>query len=205
MTDPDTVLRGIEEALKDSSVFTGGSYVTEEPDFDGEHNRLDQPVVSLQVVTNPRATEWDSDLAGFTENQSGEKDGKIFEATWEMQVDIFLTIAAANDDYDVKVIGFDLQNALLLYDNKQEGTTLPDPDADPGTLSDVKSVVVGEGVPENDLAGPGLRRWRQELQVTFVSVRTTSGTPITVVEPPQTSEFEEDANRDAELIWEYSP
>lgn len=201
MTTPLTVLEAVTTALDDSTHYSGGSYVTQQPDFDGVHNRLVQPIVSTNIVTNPRATEWDSDLAGYITDQSGARTGRVFEATWEMRLDVFIHIAAGNDDYEIQSLGHDLQKALLPYDFQQQGWTLPDPDNPSDTLDDAKSVVVGEGVPEPDLAGPGLRRWRQELEVTFVSVRTTSDPTITTVTTPQTDEFEESQSGTPQLVW----
>lgn len=203
MTTPLTVLEGLEEGLSGSSEFSAGSYVLREPDFEGADNRLVQPIVSFQIVDNPRATEWDSDLAGYITDASGARTGRVFEATWEMRLDVFVTIAAGNESYRISSLGHDLQRALLNYDHQQQGEPVPDPDSG-GTLDDVEAVVVGNGVPEPDLAGPGLRRWRQELEVTFVSVRETDDPTITTVTVPQTTEFYEDPDTEVQLQWDPS-
>ncbi|MDY6780941.1 MAG: hypothetical protein SV760_10480, partial [Halobacteria archaeon] len=118
----------------------------------------------------------------------GDRTGRIYEATWEMAIEAHVVVAAANDQYDVTDLGFDFQQALFPYDAKNAPDPLPDPDST-GTLDDVKHFVVGDGESDDDLAGPGKRRWRQELAATFVAeTKRTDDPTVTDIQTSDTSE-----------------
>lgn len=200
---PEDVFQAIVRALSNSSKFSAGSYLTREADLDGEDNRLRQPWVELVPVGQIRATEWDSDRVGYVTDASGDRTGRIFRATWEMQVQATVTFAAGNDSYSASTLGGNLQTALLPYENQQEDQ--PFPDGDGGTVDEIAHFVVADGEVDNDLAGPGLRRWRQELAVDFYDERTVdeSGDTITAVETASSGDLSTDDTEDADLVWNY--
>lgn len=181
MATPTDVLDAIVEALEQSPEFDGGSYRTHELDLSGADNRLEQPFVSLKIIGSPRVTDWDSDLVGYVTNAAGDRIGRIYEATWELAIEAHVVVAAGNDDFNVTDLGFGFQQALLRYDAKNGAQPLPSPDG--GTVDDVDHFLVGEGDRDDDLAGPGLRRWRQELQATFsAETRRTEDPTVTDIE-----------------------
>ena len=200
---PEDVLQAIVRALQNSTAFDGGSTITHEADLDGEDNRLVQPWVELTPIGQVRATEWDSDRVGFTTDDSGDRTGRIFRASWSMDVQATATFAAGNDSYDANTLGGNFQTALFPYENQQEDK--PFPDGDGGTVDAITSFVVGDGEVDNDLAGPGLRRWRQELAVDFYAERVVdeSDAQITTVATPSIDELSSDDEQDAELVWNY--
>jgi len=199
--NPDEVLQTIVRALKDSTEFDGGDYVTRTPHYEGEDNRLEQPFVSLTPIGTIRASEWDSDRVGFTTDANGDRTGRIFRAYWSMDVEAHIIVAAGNANYNASVLGGNFQNALLPYDKQQEDKAFPDGDG--GTVDAIDVFRVGDGERDDDLAGPGLRRWRQELAVEFYDERTVSGTTIDTVETPFTKDFTTDDTEDADLVWNY--
>jgi len=198
---PKEVLQAIVRALKNSTEFDGGTYIVREPDFAGADNTLDQPVVTVQVLNQDRSTEWDSDLVGYTTNDSGQETGRIFHAIWEMQVEVFINVAAGNQALDVSTLGGNLQTALLAYDSQQQAKDFPDGNG--GTVPQIESFTLGDGERDDELSGPGIRRWRQELEVTFYHETTTDGEPITTIELPQTDDMTTDETDDAEVVWNY--
>lgn len=182
MATPTDVLDAIVEALQSSAEFDGGSYFTQTIDLDGTNSALEQPVVSVKIVTAPRVTAWDSDLSGYVTDDAGNRIGRVYEAMWEMEAEAHILVAATSD-YDTRTLGQEFQQALFPYDAKHSPKPLPDPDG--GTMDDVDHFEVGDGEPDDDLAGPGKRRWRQELAVTFsAETRRTDDPTVTDIETP---------------------
>lgn len=196
---PEDVLQAIVRALEASGEFTGGDYITHEFDPEGTDNRLQQPIVSFNIPSNPRTTEWDSDLAGYLTDDTGQQQGRIFRPTWEMQIDVAITLAAGNDALDASVLGGEFQQALLPHDSAL--FSKPFPDGDGGVVEEIEDFTVGNGQRMDDLAGPGLRRWQQELAVTWYHEITTDdpvASEVTIASPSEMSEDD-----DGRIIWEY--
>lgn len=196
---PEDVLQAIVRALENSQEFTGGSYVTHELDLSGSDNRLEQPIVSFTIPSNPRATEWDSDLAGYLTDDTGQLQGRIFRPTWEMQIDAVITVAAGNDELDTSTLGGEFQQSLLPHDSAIHSN--PFPDGDGGVVEEIESFTVGDGQRNDDLAGPGLRRWQQELAVTWYHEITTDDSALAEVTVASPSDMSED--EDGRLVWDY--
>lgn len=188
MVHPDTLLDGIVEALKNSNAFTGGSYETKELDLDGAQNRLEQPVVVLKPLSSSRVTAWDSDLVGYTTDANGDRTGRIYKAAWNMSIEAHILVASGNENHDARSVGLDFVEALLPFDDQEEGRDLPDPESN-DTL-DVDHFSVGDGEPDNDIGGVGVRKWRNELDAHFEAFTRKTTDPTVediVVEDTQTS------------------
>lgn len=180
---PQEVLDAIVEALTQSTAFTGGDYSTEELDPQGAGNRYTQPVVTLQFTGGARADQWNTDLVGYTTDDQGNRTGKIYEPTWEnvgIQADIW--VAAGNTQLDATELGGNFKQALYWHDS--QGPDIPLPDGNGATADDIKEFSVGEGRRQDDLAGPGVRRWRHDLSLTFVDRVTTDEEYVEVVDTP---------------------
>lgn len=196
--NPKQVLDAVERALDNSTEFANGTIIHREPDYEVD-TQLVQPFVSLKPMGLIRAVEWDSDLAGYVRDDAGNKQGRKFQADWQMNIVAHVIIAAANQDLDITLQGHDFRQALLPYDNQQEGQGFPD--GNNGTVGDIDSFRLGDGERDDESAGPGKHRWRQEMQVVFHSVRTTDDPRITTVDFPSTKDFSTDSTEDAELVW----
>jgi len=180
---PQEVLDAIVAALENSSQFSAGDYVTQEIDPNGAGNRYDQPIVELQFTGGTRADQWNTDLVGYTTDGAGNRTGKIFEPTWEgvgIQADIW--VAAGNTQLDATDLGGDLEQALYRHDSQGPDVSLPDGAG--GTADDIEEFLVGEGRRQDDLAGPGVRRWRHDLTVDFTDRVTTEAEYVEVVDTP---------------------
>lgn len=175
MTRPDTILDGIVAALKQSTAFDGGGYATRELDLDSENNRLEQPVVVLKPLSSSRVEAWDSDLIGYTTDDAGTRTGRIYAAAWNMAIEAHILVASGHDSLDARSVGLDFVEALLRYDDQQTGDDLPDGDG--GTL-DVDHFSIGDGEPDNDIGGVGIRKWRNELEVHFEAFTRKTSDPV---------------------------
>ncbi|GGM64308.1 hypothetical protein J2752_000452 [Halarchaeum rubridurum] len=199
---PDAVLAAIKRALEASEMDTG-DVITEEPSYEGANNRLRQPWVTLQVTSMPRGTVHDTDRVAYVTDDAGNRVGRVFELDWEMDVQVDIHIAGGNVPWDATQLGFDCQQALRPFDSHNEGRALPDGDG--GTVSDVSYLRIDEGRREDDLGGPDIRRWRQDLRVHFFDRTSTDGQPITTVHTPTTDETTTSSADGETLVWEYQP
>lgn len=180
---PQEVLDAIVEALRQSTAFDGGDYSTEELDPQGAGNRYAQPVVTLQFTGGARAAQWNTDFVGYTTDDQGNHTGKIYEPTWEdvgVQADIW--VAAGNTQLDATELGGDFKQALYRHDS--QGPDIPFPDGNGATADDIEDFSVGEGRRQDDLAGPGVRRWRHDLSLMFTDRVTTDEEYVEVVDTP---------------------
>jgi len=180
---PQDVLDAIVRTLEQSSVFSAGGYSTEELDLEGTNNRLPQPFVSLQPTSTVRADQWNTDRVGYTTDDQGNRTGEIYEATFDpMDVQADIWVAAGNTQLDATALGGDFKRALYRHDSQGPGE--PFPDGDGGTADDIEQFLVGEGRRQDDLAGPGVCRWRHDLTVAFTMRVTTDAEYVEVVETP---------------------
>lgn len=183
---PQEVLDAIVRGLKTSSAFTGGDYSTQELDPAGAGNRFEQPVVTLQPTGTVRADQWNTDLVGYTTDANDNRTGRIFEAIFDMDVQLDIWVAAGNTELDASALGGDLQLALFQYDSQMVDRAFPDGDS--GTVDGISKFLVEDGRRQDDLAGPGVRRWRQELASRFRSRVTTDEDYVEVIDTPTDGE-----------------
>ena len=163
---PKEVLEALVEGLQQSSAFSGGGYASEQLDLEGINNRLAQPIVVLQPIASVRAEQWNTDLVGFATDDQDRQIGRIYEAIFDADVQIDIWVAAGDDQLDATDLGGDLKRALYRYDSQMVGD--PFPDGKGGTVDDIEDFRVGDGRRQDDLSGPGVRRWRQDVSVEFV-------------------------------------
>lgn len=197
MTRPQTVLRSVKEAIKDSGRMpTEMTYATFEMDEDGGQSNVRPPALEITTQDAIRVNAHNTDLVGHSTNDSGEQIGYIYRTSFEMPVQVDV-ITAEGGGFDPDVIGYDVRKALRRYDNHQHAETLPDPDDTSTTLSEATHFYLGDGRPENDLTmTPALRRWRQECEVWFYDEIDTAEeyeaeTPIRTVVGPEDGSFED--------------
>jgi len=182
---PQEVLDAIVRGLKESATFSGGDYSTQELDPSGAGNRFEQPIVTLQPTGTVRADQWNTDLVGYTTDANDNRTGRIFEAVFDMDVQLDIWVAAANTDLDASTLGGDLQRALFWHDSQMVDRAFPDGDG--GTVEEIDEFLVEEGRRQDDLSGPGVRRWRQELSLLFHDRLTTDEEYVETVETPTDS------------------
>lgn len=182
---PDEGLDAIARVIRQSSVSLG-DVLAREPNYDREDNRLDAPWVTVQLVSAPRASPHDTDRVAFITDAQGRRVGRVFETTWEMdvQVDAWLPTPAPRD---VSTVGYEVQQALLQYDTKRQAE--PFPDGNGGVEDGVDHFRVGEAERRDELTGEfSLRRWYQEARLILSDEVDTTEDTITAVDTPRDDE-----------------
>lgn len=187
---PQQALDAIVRALQQSSTFSAADYLTADPDLSNTNNRLSSPFVAAQPVGTVRVDSMNSDRVGYVTDTDGNRTGRVYEAPFDMDVQLDIYVAAGDDDHDATVLGGDLRDALYVHDAGGPGREFPDGDG--GTLSEIRHFDVGSGQRADDLSGPGIRRWRHESEIRFVSrVETTSDSePFTTIDTPTDADLD---------------
>lgn len=206
MPQPNTVLKGVKTAIKESGRLPDStSYSTFELDTEGGQSNVRPPVVEITVIDTARSRPHNTDFVEFIEDDAGNHIGRVFDAKFEMpiQIDVW---TAEGDQYDPYDIGQDVRRALYRYDSYMVGNPLPDPDDPSQSLGGIDRFTVDNGSVANDLSmTPALRRWRQNGEVWFretVEV-TAENDYITTVESPTPGSSE--SGTDIEVVFDVTP
>lgn len=194
MARPDTVLRSINEAIRQSGNLPAEtSYITTTADSEGEHANLRMPIVETSTASMLRNRAFNTDLVGYVTDDAGNRTGHVFHTRFEMLATVNV-YTADGGPYDHKELGYQVRQALYQYDDAGPGLRsaprfLPDPDSG-NPLYDIKQFTVDDAQPNPDYTmSPTLRRWQIDVNLLFVDeVRTTEPT-ITVVHCPEDGEF----------------
>jgi hypothetical protein len=166
-TGPHNVIDGIGRAVHDAAQTpTDIDVLTERADLSALGGTVSTPFYTAAIVSQIRTRKSNTDFVRWALNTSGEKIGKILDATWNMDVQIDIWVAEGDDRYNVTHLGHQLQRALYRYDNEVRGDLLPGPD---GTVMEtVDEVTVTDGQRNDDLTtSPTARRWRQSVEASF--------------------------------------
>lgn len=185
MARPDTICKSIKTALKESGRLPDAtSYSTYELDTEGGQSNVRPPVVEITVISSARSRPHNTDLSGYVTDDDGNRIGKIFNALFEMTVQIDVW-TAEGDKFDPYDIGQSIRTALYQYDDHMVGDCLPDPDDPTTDLERIDRFSVNEGSVENDLSmTPALRRWRQTAEIWFSEQVRTDDTSVSVINTP---------------------
>jgi len=172
---PQEALAAVVRAIQTSPFFDPGDIITDEFDPEGRNNRLETPFVVVLPVGTVRDQSVNTDRVDFITDDSGSRVGEVYEAVFEMDIqsDIYL---ARGDDRNVTTLGGRLRRALYQHDSAAIADPFPDDPDDADVVDDIRDFDVGTGQRADDLSGPGVRRWRHESSMRFVSrVATTDG------------------------------
>jgi hypothetical protein len=180
---PQEALESVVRAIEQSTAFDPNDIITDEFDPEGRNNRLQTPFVVVLPVGTVRDDAFNTDRVGFVTDQQGNREGEIYEAVFEIdiQIDIYL---AAGDDRQVTELGGRLRRALFTHDSS--GINAPFPDDGTDIVDDIRDFDVGTGQRADDLSGPGIRRWRHESAMRYVSrVKVTDDiVPFETIDTP---------------------
>jgi hypothetical protein len=168
MPRPRTVLDSISTAIKESDRLPSAtSYSIYEIDNTGGQANVRPPVVEITAPDVIRADRVHTDFVGFATDNQGNHIGRIYEANFEMTVEIDIWTAEA-DEFNADSMGRDMRTALYRYDARQRADPLPDPDDPSQSLDGVTHFWLDDGGMRNDLTmTPALRRWRTTADVWF--------------------------------------
>lgn len=179
---PQEALDAIIRALRQSDRFSAADYISESLDPDGANPRLKTPFVVVLPVGAVRNNAHNTDRVGYVTDEQDNRIGQVYEGVFEMTVQLDIYLASGDDTADATVLGGDLRDALYRHDSA--GPAEPFPDGEDGKESAIRNFDVGSGQRADDLSGPGIRRWRHESEIRFVSRVDTTAEPITEVATP---------------------
>lgn len=199
---PQTLLEAIAAAINSSPEFDAGDIITETLDAEGVNSSLRQPVVTVELVSAVRSDQHNTDRIGFILNDGGDRIGQIFEADFVADVQIDVYLAAGHASLNAGELGGQLQRALFTFDDAMIGKSLPDPDGS-GTVDSITEFIVGDGERADDLSGPGIRRFRQDISVRFSDRVETTDPTVEVVDTPRSGEATGDDNDADDVAVEY--
>lgn len=175
MPRPHTVLRSIKTAIDESDRLPEAtSYSTYEIDADSGQANVRPPVVEITGPDAVRAQRNHTDFYDYATDNAGNHIGRIYKATFEMDVEIDVW-TAEGDRFDPDEIGHEIRRALYRYDARQRSDPLPDPDDPSHDLDGVTHFWIDDGGVRNDLTmTPALRRWRTTADVWFQETINTA-------------------------------
>lgn len=161
----DAIIRGIEQSgrLPDST-----SFLTREPDPQGVDAGVTLPAVVVQEVSTVRDESRVTDLVGYVTDDEGSEVGRIWQASYDMEVQVDIhTAAGASEPKDLETLETQVKRALQRYDKQMRADFFPDGEG--GTEGAIREFTFGESHPENQLtASPSLMRQRMSAFVVFV-------------------------------------
>jgi hypothetical protein len=148
------------------------SYILHEPDPEGQDSAVSVPVVVLQDTETTRDDPSNDNIAGYMENDDGERIGTAYETKWEMSVQIDIWVAAGSD-YNVDELGQKLHEVLYMYDTRGPDKTFVDEDGEACEL--LYDFTLQDGNRNDNLdQTPSVWRWRQLARVRGAELLTTS-------------------------------
>jgi hypothetical protein len=219
MIGPYDVLESIKTALTESGRLPEStSYATFELDTDGGQSNVRPPVIEITTVETIRNNPHNTNLTGYATNDQGESIGRIYEARFEMpvQIDVWTAEGGQFDPHD---LGTDVRAVLYRYDETQFGRVdhtdipydirLPDPANPDEPLDAIDRFEVGDGTVANDLTmTPALRRWRQSATVWFHETINTAEqygeeTPVRTVNSPADGDMT--GGTDVDIVYDATP
>lgn len=161
----DAIVRGIEQSGR---LPADVSYLSQEPDPRGTSSWIMVPAVVVQEVSTVRDDSRVTDLVGYITDDEGSQIGRIWQASYEMEVQIDVhTAAGADPPKDVETLERRVQRALQRYDSQMRQDSFPDGEG--GFEGGIREFTLGESHPENDLTqAPSLMRQRLSAFVSFV-------------------------------------
>jgi hypothetical protein len=175
MPSPQTVLKSITTAIDESGRLPDAtSYSTYELDTDGGQANVRPPVVEVTAPDVIKADRNHTDFYKYATDDMGNHIGRIYRATFEMDVEIDVW-TAEGDRYDADELGRAVRMALYRYDARQRDEQLPDPDTPSQDIENVPHFWISDGGMRNDLTmTPALRRWRTTADVWFQEIVNTA-------------------------------
>lgn len=161
----DAISRGIEQSgrLPEST-----SYLTREPDPQGVDAGVTLPAVVIQEVSTVRDETRSTDLVGYITDNEGSEVGRIWQATYDMEIQVDVhTAASANPPKDIETLETSVKRALQRYDSQMRADFFPDGEG--GSERAIRQFTFGESHPANRLTdSPSLMRQRMSAFVVFV-------------------------------------
>lgn len=162
MTSLETVLNGISVAMETAVPDLTTALPRE---ADPTDNTVSWPHGEILIVSNVRSSPYNTDLVGYATDSNGNQIGRIYDALFDIELQLNVWIAVPSDAWDVQSLGNQLRRGMYKYDN---GRISPDPlpDGSGGTLDTVSNFTIdGGGELPVEEENPPLRGY--QLTVSF--------------------------------------
>lgn len=181
MTSLQSILDGVGAAME-NAVPEMTTALTREAD--ATDNAVKWPHGEILIVSSVRSDAHNTDLVGYTTDGSGNRTGRIYEALFDVELQLNVWISVPSDTWNIKELGRQLREGLYQYDhNRRDTSELPDGDG--GTLTDVSRFTVDSGgeLPV-DSQNPPIRGYQQTVSLRFSDRTTTDAEYVTAVNTP---------------------
>lgn len=157
MVRPQEIAEAVRRGIENSGRLPAEmSYLTRTPDTQGEDAHITYPACVITQVSVTRDEDRSTDLVGYHRNAQGQAIGRIFDMTFqqELQVDVY---TAAGSSWNVNDLMDSVERALWRYDSQLRHDLLPAEDG--SGISEVWSFTLGQRRPADNLAkSPSERR-----------------------------------------------
>lgn len=141
MTSLQSVLDGVGAAME-NAVPDLTTALTREAD--PTDNAVEWPHGEILIVSNVRSDPYNTDLVGYATDANGNQIGRVYDALFDIELQLNIWIAVPSDTWDIQNLGRQLRRGLYKYDNNRVSPD-PLPDGAGGTLSQVSQFTVDGG------------------------------------------------------------
>lgn len=174
MVDFKTAISSVRNTIEQGSYLNAiNEIIIREVDFEGEDSAIKSPFMEITVVSNVQSDPHDTNLVGYETDANGNRTGRIFSASFELDLQMDIYVAAGDAGHDATDLGTELFRALRKHDEREQSLPLPDSDGNP--LDDVTHFRLGDGDRNDDLSmSPSIRRWTKEARLSFKDDVSTS-------------------------------
>lgn len=164
MIDINTILYGVEYALKQANIDPDLSYIAYSWDADNDNTGVYFPFVEIQA-TRVVPTGQTPDETPITDDTGG-RIGTFYRIPWEATLQVSLRADADDPRNDARDLGSAIEAELYRYDNDIRATPLPDENGDP--ILEINEWSIVENSPADDVgSNPAIRQWITEIDVEF--------------------------------------
>lgn len=207
MVRVDGVLAGIRRGIEQSNRMPSDtSYRERTIDAEGVDSDATLPNVTITEISTVQDESRSTGLVGYVRDDAGDIIGRIFEAGFDMEVQIDVHVAAG-DTPGIKELQNRVRLALWQYDSRFRSDLFPDGAG--GGIGDIRNFQLGQSVPADDLTQtPSMRRQRLEASIVFVERLNEVDEygplePIKEVRTPRDGDYVGDISEDYDI--EYHP
>lgn len=157
MVTPIEIVEAVERGIQQSGRLPAEmSYLTRTPDTQGVDSWVTYPAVVITQVSVQRDEDRSTDLVGYHTNAQNQRIGRIWDMTFEMEIQVDLYVAAGSS-HNVDDLSDRLDRALWRYDSQMRDDLLPA--ADGSGMSEVWNFTLGQRRTADNLSkSPSERR-----------------------------------------------
>lgn len=135
------VLTGTAQAMEDSVPDLTVALPREADEAD---NTVRWPHGEIVIVSNVRADQWNTDFVGYSTDSNDNRVGYIYDAKFDLELQLNIWIAAPSDDWDIQALGSQLERGLRRYEDARHYPD-PLPDGSGGSLTNTEPITIVNG------------------------------------------------------------